>query len=267
METFADYILDEEDLASKMEIVYYLSKNRKIFFDKSVIFKTEILRMFLNYSKIDVDRNLILTASLLCNCKKIDNAQDIESVHTYAKKGADYLSSLGFGKRFCKICEEINRYSGSNPRERESDILELVDQFGGMLLDRPERIGFKPDEALVLLEHRNLKDEYNRYMQTFIDFVNFLEKIEMGELVNMTALKRLVKIHNETEETTKFITEVISKYEPKIDKLMEKYLENIADGMFCNLDNPNRPLFSEQTARKIISHMNEKQIEGAKNDV
>ena len=35
METFADYILDEEDLASKMEIVYYLSKNRKIFFDKS----------------------------------------------------------------------------------------------------------------------------------------------------------------------------------------------------------------------------------------
>ncbi len=267
METFADYILDEEDLASKMEIVYYLSKNRKIFFDKSVIFKTEILRMFLNYSKIDVDRNLILTASLLCNCKKIDNAQDIESVHTYAKKGADYLSSLGFGKRFCKICEEINRYSGSNPRERESDILELVDQFGGMLLDRPERIGFKPDEALVLLEHRNLKDEYNRYMQTFIDFVNFLEKIEMGELVNMTALKRLVKIHNETETTTKFITEVISKYEPKIDKLMEKYLENIADGMFCNLDNPNRPLFSEQTARKIISHMNEKQIEGAKNDV
>ena len=267
METFADYILDEEDLASKMEIVYYLSKNRKIFFDKSVIFKTEILRMFLNYSKIDVDRNLILTASLLCNCKKIDNAQDIESVHTYAKKGADYLSSLGFGKRFCKICEEINRYSGSNPRERESDILELVDQFGGMLLDRPERIGFKPDEALVLLEHRNLKDEYNRYMQTFIDFVNFLEKIEMGELVNMTALKRLVKIHNETETTTKFITEVISKYEPKIDKLMEKYLENIADGMFCNLDNPNRPLFSEQTARKIISHMNEKQIEGVKNDV
>ena len=71
----------------------------------------------------------------------------------------------------------------------------------------------------------------------------------------------------ETEETTKFIKEVISKYEPKIDKLMNKYMENMADGMFCNLDNPNRPLFSEETARKIMSHMNEKQIEGAKNDV
>ena len=176
MDSFADYILNEEELSSKMEIVYYLSKKRRIFFNKSVVLKTEITRMFLNYSKIDVDKNLVLTATLLCNCKKIDNAQDLQKIHTYAKEGAEYLRELGFNKRFAKICEEVNRYSNSNPRERESDILELVDQFGGMLLDRPERIGFKPDEALVLLEHRNLKDEYNRYLNTFIEFVNFMEK-------------------------------------------------------------------------------------------
>ena len=70
MNTFADYILNEEELASKMEIVYYLAKKSKIFFDKSVIFKTEIARMFLKYSKIEVDENLVLTACLLCNCKK-----------------------------------------------------------------------------------------------------------------------------------------------------------------------------------------------------
>ena len=29
METFAEYILDEKNLGSKMEIVYYLSKKRK----------------------------------------------------------------------------------------------------------------------------------------------------------------------------------------------------------------------------------------------
>ena len=46
-----------------------------------------------------------------------------------------------------------------------------------MLLDRPERIGFKPDEALVLLEHRNLKGEYNRYLDTFMNFVDFIEKL------------------------------------------------------------------------------------------
>lgn len=264
MDTFADYVLEEEDLASKMEIVYYLSKKTKIFFDKSVIFKTELLRMFLNYSKVQVDNNLILTASLLCNCRKIDNAQDLEKIHSYAKEGANYLRGMGFGKRFCKICEEINRYSNSNPREKESDILELVDQFGGMLLDRPERIGFQPDEALVLLEHRNLKDEYNRYLGTFIEFVNYLEQIHISESVNMTALRRLVKIYNDTEELTKFIQKVVYDYQPKIDELMQEKNRDLAVEMFEEKNglnsskSLNRALFSEETTKKILSHMNEK---------
>lgn len=249
MESFADYILSEKDLASKMEIVYYLAKKQKIFFDKSVIFKTEITRLFLNYSKIEVDKNLVLTASLLCNCKKTDDAQNIERIHTYAKEGAEYLRGIGFSKKFSKICEEINRYSNSNPRERESDILELADQFGGMLLDRPERIGFKPDEALVLLEHRNLKDKYNRYLNTFIEFVEFLEKIDM---VDMTVLRKLVKIHNETEELAKFIEKIINEFELEVDKLIDNYESDLADEMFGKLKNPNRPLFSEETARKIM---------------
>ncbi len=257
MNTFADYMLDEESLDSKMEITYYLSKKTKIFFDKSVIFKTEIARLFLNYSKIDVDKNLMLTACLLCNCKKVDNAQDIDKIHTYAKEGANYLREIGFGKRFCKICEEINRYSSSNPRERESDILELVDQFGGMLLDRPERIGFKPDEALVLLEHRNLKDQYNRYMHTFIDFVQFIEKIQISNRVNMSALRRLVKIYNETEELTKFIQTVVYEFEPKIDQLIAKQNEAIASQLFEEKEGANRPLFSEETTKKIMAHIHD----------
>ncbi len=257
MENFADYILEEEDLGLKIEIAYYLSKKKKILFDKSVIFKTEIARLFLNYSKIEVDKNFVLTACLLCNCKKVDNARNIESVHTYAKKGAEFLETLGFGKKFCKTCEEINRYSNSNPRERESDILELVDQFGGMLLDRPERIGFKPDEALVLLEHRNLKDEYNRYLHTFIEFVNFLEKIQMNDLVSMPALRRLVKIHNETEELTKFIQKIIYEFEPKIDQLIAQQNNEIAEEMLSKVEGANRPLFSEETARKIMAHIHD----------
>lgn len=259
MENFADYILNEEELSSKMEIVYYLAKKQKIFFDKSVILKTEIARLFLNYSKIEVDKNLVLTAMLLCNCKKTDNAQNIEKIHTYAKEGAEYLGGLGFNKKFCKMCEEINRYSNSNPRERESDILELAEQFGGMLLDRPERIGFKPDEALVLLEHRNLKDQYNRYMNTFIEFVEFLEKVTLKEFANITVLRRLVKIHNETEEVTKFIEKVIDEFEPKVDKLIDNYESDLADEMFGKLKNPNRPLFSEETTRKILSHISEEE--------
>ena len=257
MNTFAEYILEEKELASKMEIMYYLSKKTKVFFDKSVVFKTEIARLFLNYSKIEVDKNFVLTACLLCNCKKIDNAQDIDRIHGYAKEGAEYLRSIGFDKKFCKVCEEVNRYSNSNPREKESDILELVDQFGGMLLNRPERIGFKPDEALVLLEHRNLKNQYNRYLNTFMEFINFLEKIEINDLVSMTVLRRLVKIYNETDELTKFIQEVVYNFEPKVDKLISEQNKEVLKEMLSKVENSNRPLFSEETTRKIMAHIHE----------
>lgn len=178
-ETFADYILLEKNWIKKMEIMYYLNKRGNIFFDTSVVFKTELLKLFLDNTNLDVDENMLITASLLCNCKKVDNFSDMNKVKTYAKEGAEYLKTLGFDDRFCRICEQINRYSGSEPREPEADILELIDQFGGMLLDRPERIGFQVDEALVLLEYRNLKGKNNRYLQIFKDFVNRMEAIKV----------------------------------------------------------------------------------------
>lgn len=265
MDTFADYILGEENLAAKMEITYYLAKKTKVFFDKSVVFKTELTRLFLNYSKIQVDNNFVLTASLLCNCKKVDNAQDIEQVHSYAKKGAEYLSTLGFGKKFCKVCEEINRYSDSNPRERESDILELTDQFGGMLLDRPERIGFKPDEALVLLEYRNLKDKYNRYLNTFMDFVNFMQKIEMNETAKIPALEKLVKVYNDNDDLVQFIKEVMYGYEPAVDKAIKAENRELAremfDGDVHKADKKNRALFSEETTKKILAKIKDSKLQ------
>ena len=177
METFADNILSEKDWIKKMEIMHYLQLKTGIFFDKSVIFKTYLAKLFLENTDIDLDENLVLTACLLCNCKKGKGPQDLEKIKTYAKEGAEYLSKLGFSNRFCKICEEVNRYSGNAIREKESDVLELVDNFGGMLLDRPERIAFKVDEALVLLEYRNLKDKNNRYLQKFKQFVNEMQEV------------------------------------------------------------------------------------------
>lgn len=177
MDTFADYILSEKDYIKKLEIVYYFKKRANIFFDNSVIFKTELARMFIENMNIDVDENLVLTACLLCSCKKPEDPKDLTKIRSYAKDGADYLATLGFDKRFCKICEEINRYSGSSPREKESDILELVDNFGGMLLNRPERRGFPVDEALVLLEFRNMKDKNNIYLDKFKEFVSITEGI------------------------------------------------------------------------------------------
>lgn len=186
METFADYILDKEkDIDEKITIMCYLEKKlrydpeKRIFFDKSIILKTNLAKLFIDIMELDVDENLVITASLLCNCKKGSEPQKIGKVKTYAKEGAEYLETLGFDKRFCKICEEVNRYSGSNPREKESDILEIIDQFGGMLLDRPERRGYEPMDALIQLEHANLKDVFNRYLGTFREFIEKMEDVNI----------------------------------------------------------------------------------------
>lgn len=179
VETFADYILSEKDWIKKMEIVYYLQKRTGIFYDNSVVFKTLLTKLFIDRVDLNIDKNEVITASLLWSCKKELTTKNLEKVKSFAKEGAEFLSTLGFSEKFCKICEGVNRYSGLEPREKESDILELTDQFGGMLLDRPERIAFKPDEALVLLEYRNLKDKDNRYLEKFKEFVNNMEEIRI----------------------------------------------------------------------------------------
>ena len=101
METFADYLLGEQDLINKMDILNKLQRMLRekrgisIFFNNTVIFKAEIARMFLEYTDVgkEVDSNLVLTACLLCNCKKIDGPQSLESLHSYAKKGAEFGGS------------------------------------------------------------------------------------------------------------------------------------------------------------------------------
>ena len=253
MEDFAEYILNEEDLISKIEIIYFLAPKLGINFDKSIIFKTEVARMFLKYTKVKVDNNLVLTACLLCNCKKVDDAQKIGKLKTYATEGAEHLKKLGFDERFCKICEGVNRYNKTKQREPESDILELVDQFGGMLIDRPERVGFAPDEALVLLEHRNLKTEYNRYLETFRDFVEQMEKIEIQGIVNTTVFARLQKLIREARDIPSFVKQISIDYSASVDKKLEELVKSIE---IKNED--NRPMFSSDTEERILNHIKEK---------
>lgn len=219
MDTFADYILSQNDYIKKMEIVYYLKKRANIFFDNSVIFKTELARMFIEDMEIDVDKNLVLTACLLCSCKKPEDPKDLSQIKSYAKESAKYLETLGFDKKFCKICEEVNRYSGSTPREKESDILELVDNFGAMLLDRFDRIAFKPDEALLLLEYRNLKGNTNIYLE---QFAQFIEKIQRAHIGLNRSIEHLSKLIN-TSRTTKVA--LVNSYNSEVD--IKKALEEL----------------------------------------
>ncbi len=231
-ETFASYILNESEWTKKLEIVYYLKKKTGIFYDNTVIFKTLIAKQFLDYlvefhPQIKLDENLIITARLLCDCLKKENSTDLEDIRNYAREGALYLSKLGFDNKFCKICEGVNRYTIQENRTDESDILELSDQFGGMLLDRPERIGFKPDEALVLLQFRNLKDKYNKYLDIFIEFVNYMNNNELleWEARQYDGVDTRIAINSSTSIYERTL-EVLQNYK---EKLAEKEQEQVKD--------------------------------------
>lgn len=274
MEDFATYILEEKDLPQKMLIAYYLSKKTGIFFDKSIVLKAEITKLFIEYMEIDVDENEVLTAMLLCNCKKVENAQKIGKLETFAKEGAEYLYTLGFNKRFCKICEELNRYSGSSSREKESDVLEVVDQFTGLILNRVERDAFQPTEALVVLRDRNLKYTDNRYLNQFEAFVKELENITIKDVIDVPILQKLVHIHNKEANVKTFIAALSNEYADKISNALSQNIKQKAKQMLetPQQENPGvtnmekmkelakrkkdstRALFSGETAKKILNH-------------
>ena len=277
MEDFATYILEEKNISQKMLIVYYLSKKSGVFFDKSIVLKAEIAKLFIEFMKIDVDENFVLTAMLLYNCKKVENAQKIGRLETFAKEGAQYLETLGFSKRFCKICEEVNRYSNSFPRERESDIIEVVDQFTGLILDRVERDAYNTKEALVILEERNLKYVSNRYLELFKEFILELEDITIKEDIEVPIIKKLVHIHNKEANVKALIATLTNRYSEKIEKALSKTSSKKAEELLNKINseegadnvksdiekmkdltesvkNSARALFSEDTAEKILNH-------------
>lgn len=235
MEDFATYILNEKDYVQKMIIAYYLSEKTGIFFDKSIVLRAQIAKMFMDYSNINLDQNFVLTAVLLCNCKKVDNSQKLGKLEKYAKEGAEYLSTLGFSNRFCKACEQLNRYSKNEPRDPEGDLLEIIDQFTGLILKREERDAFLPEEAIVILKERNLKNCNNRYLDDFIGFVQDMEKISIKETIEVPVFRKLVKVFYDEQTVKSFISVLANKYIPEIDKLLSKKQEKDAKQMLSEI--------------------------------
>ena len=258
MEDFAIYILNEEDYIQKMIIAYYMSKKTGIYFDKSIVLRAEIARMFMNYASLDVDKNQVITAMLLCNCKKVDNLQKIGKLETYAKEGAEYLSSLGFDKDFCTICEGVNRFSGLKRRKKESDVLELVDQFTGLILKRAERDAFTPEEALIVLKERNLKNVTNRYLEDFTIFVKSMENVTIRDIVDVPVLRKLAFLAEREKDTKSYIAKLGNKYSKEIDKLMKVEIKREAERLlYSNIQSTenvvrlNATKTSEQTSNAI----------------
>ena len=91
MQKFSEYILNEKDFYKKISTMEFVSKKAPIFFDKSVIFKAMIAKMFIETMKLDVDENLVTTACLLYACKKSQDAQSLEKVKSYGQESAVFL--------------------------------------------------------------------------------------------------------------------------------------------------------------------------------
>ncbi len=181
MATFAEYILGEPNFIKKVEIVHFLSKKQNIFFNNTIIMKAELAREFIDIMKLDVDKNMVITACLMYSCLRIDTADEAERAKKSIDEDRKFLKQLGFSDKFAKICTEYNRnYIESNEeREKESDILEIVDQFGAMLANRQDRLAYSVEEAMHILKKINLKNSGNKYLELFEEFVDVMEDIKV----------------------------------------------------------------------------------------
>ena len=116
--------------------------------------------MFMDSMCLKVDKNTVLTACLIYSLKKKNVKQDISGLKE--EKNANY---------------EYNRINEDKDyiREAEGDVLELIENFGGMLMHRESRLAFSPKEAIELLETKNLKGKKNRFLEDFKFFIDVME--------------------------------------------------------------------------------------------
>lgn len=190
MSTFAEYILSEKDFIKKIEIMCYLKKKEHAYFNTSVIMKTEILREFIKVMKLDVDENLVVTAGLMYDCLKVESPEEINKIRKMDGAYREYFKSLGFSDRFARICIGHDRQYNLEKREKESDLLEIIDQFGAMLLHRSDRLAYSVNEALDLLKNKNLYKVDNQYLSAFDDFVYIMEDIHVMQLGLITRFQK-----------------------------------------------------------------------------
>ena len=142
METFAEYILSEEDFGRKIEIMSYLKKKTNIFFDNSVIFKATIASLFIDTMDIKVDRNKVVTAMLLCGCKKVNNAQDMEKIKAYAKEDAKkgvYMSE-GFTQMRLAHMKQYISPDRSGPKSQVMSAIQAALKEPHLMLQALEKL-------------------------------------------------------------------------------------------------------------------------------
>ena len=106
-----------------------------------------------------------------------------------------------------------------------------------------------------MLEHRNIKSEYNKYLEIFRGFVEAMEKIEIQGAVNTRVFARLQKLIRESKTIPEFVKKIATDYTLNVDPKIEELLG--MESISKNID--NRAMFSSDTEEKILNHANKKQ--------
>lgn len=220
----ADEILKEKELIKKCELLYYFKKREDIFFDNSVILKAEILRIFLEEKKYKgIDISEMLTLCLIYSVKKINSPQEKLRMKLNKKENIEYIKSLGFSERFAKNATNYKEpeQDEEDTRSNYSKLLDIIDQFGGLILHREDRIAFPVEEALDIIEKKNLADSKNKYLYDFVEFIkekNVSKKSEMGLISEFQ-----VKMNSLNKEDISNATRYIYDLRDKISGEFEDY--------------------------------------------
>ena len=186
---FAKSILEEKELIKKVEIVRrYQQSTIEVFFDTTSILKAELARLFIEEMNLDtVNTNKTISACLVYAFKRTNSPMEKERIKREKEEDKKFLQNLGFDDSFCKICGEYNRYNEPEnyEREKEGDILELIDKFVGLIMHREDRLAFPVEEALDVLNNKILDKIDNPYKTLFTEFVQKLEEIEVSRNVGI----------------------------------------------------------------------------------
>lgn len=210
---FAQTIFEEKELIKKVEIVRrYQQSTIKIFFDATSILKAELARIFIEQMNIEgVDKDKVITACLVYAFKRTGSPMEKERIKREKEKDKRFLQSLGFDERFCKICGEYNRYNEPTDyeREKEGDILEIIDKFVGLIMHREDRPAFPVEDALDLLNTKLLNGIENRYKNKFTQFVEDLEEIEVSRNIGVMTYFAISVNKNQRHDIASMIETIV----------------------------------------------------------
>lgn len=180
---FAKSILEEKELIKKItSICRYQKSTIDVFFDTTSLLKAELARLFIERANLEnINQNQVMTACLVYAFKRTNSPKEIERIKKEKDEDKRFLKTLGFDEQFCKVCSEYNRYNEPEEylREKEGDILELIDKFVGLIMHREDRLAFPVSEALDLLDTKLLAGIENIYKNEFMKFIQDLEEIEV----------------------------------------------------------------------------------------